>query len=145
MYLRKALLQAGDQVEKILKRKIGVQPADNVKLRDRLAISRSRGFERFFERHGVCPRSVLLFAEGTEPAGSYTDVGWIQMAVDVEVSPVPVHALTHGIRHPADSENVSCAVKREGIAVAQTLAGEDLLVNRSEARVVGLKGMERAH
>ena len=49
MHLRKALLEAGDQVQKVLERQIGMQAADDVKLRDRLAISRGSGLEGFFE------------------------------------------------------------------------------------------------
>src|SRR3984957_9143784 len=145
MDLRKTPLQAGNQIEKILKRKIGMQAAHNVKLCDRFAVTRCRGFERFIKRHGVCARRVFLFPEGTEPAGSYADIGGIQMAIDVEVGLVTVQALTHGVCHPADSENITGAVEGEGIVVAQTLVGEDLLMNRPQAWIVSLEGMKLEH
>src|SRR5580704_732507 len=118
MDLREALLQARNQIEKILKGQIGMKPADDVKLRDGLAISRSRGFERLFQGHGVSARSVFLFPEGAKPASRHANIGGIEMTVDVEVSPVTVHALTDGIRHPADGENVAGAIESEGIVVA---------------------------
>ena len=53
MHLRKALLQSGTQIEEILKWKIRVQAADNMKFSDCLAVSRSSGRESLIQRHGV--------------------------------------------------------------------------------------------
>ena len=83
--LREALLEAADEVEEILKRQIGMQSADDVKLGDRFGVSGGGRLPRFFERHGVGAGRVLLAAEGAETAGGYTDVGWIDVPVDIEI------------------------------------------------------------
>ena len=139
MHLRKALLQAGAQIEEILKRQIGMQSADDVKFGDRLGVSGSRGFESLFERHGVGAGRVLLASEGAQAAGRHANIRRIDVPVDVEVRLVAVHALAHVVGHPADGENVAGAVEREGIVGVKPLAGKDFVVNRRQPRIVGLK------
>ena len=63
------------------------------------------------------------------------------MAVDVEVSLVPMHALAHKIRHPADRKNIPGAVKGERVRGIKALAGCHLVVDGHKARIVRLKGM----
>ena len=106
MDLREALLQAGNQVEKILKWQIGMQAADNMEFRNRFAVAGSGSLESFFERHRVGARRVLLAAKGAEPACGHADIRRINVAIDVEVGLVAVHALAHGIRQPADRKDV---------------------------------------
>ena len=75
MDLRKALLEAGNQVEKILERQIGMQSADDVKLRDCLGVAGSGGLKSLFQRHGVGARGVLLAPESAQPAGGHANIG----------------------------------------------------------------------
>src|SRR5882762_884258 len=53
VHLRKALLQSGNKIEKILKWKVGMKSADNMKLRYRLAVSGSSRLVGFLKSHGV--------------------------------------------------------------------------------------------
>src|ERR1700674_1834495 len=101
MDLREALLEAGNQVEKVLKRQIGMQTADDVELRNRFAVARGSRLKRFLEGHGVGAGRVLLPAEGAEAAGGHANIRRIDVAIDVEVRLVAVHALTHAIAPPA--------------------------------------------
>ena len=126
MHLRKALLQAGAEIEKILKRQVGMQSADDVKLGDGLAVSGSRGFEGLFERHGVGAGRIFLAAKGAQAASGDANIGGIDMAIDVEISLVAMHALADVVRHPADGKNVAGAVESEGVGLVQALAGHAL-------------------
>ena len=115
MDLREALLEAGNQVEEILKWQIGMQPADDMELRDRFAVTRGSGFEGFIERHGVGAGSILLASEGAEAAGGHANIRRIDVAIDVEVGLVAMHALTHGICQPADGKDIGRTIERECI------------------------------
>ena len=118
-----------------------MQPADDVKLGHRFGVAGSRGLEGLFERHRVGAGSVFLAAEGAQAAGRHANVGRIDMAIDVEVRLVAVHALADLIRQPADGEDVAGAVERESVVVGQAFAGQHLVVNGLEAGVVGLEWM----
>src|SRR5438477_7442283 len=110
MNLRKAFFQPRDQVKKILERKIGVQSADNVKLCDRFAVSRCCRFERLLKRHGVGAGSALFSSESTKAAGCNANIGWIDMAVYIEVGLVAMHALANVIGQPPDGEDICRAI-----------------------------------
>src|SRR5579872_4518730 len=143
MHLRKALLESGNQVEKILKWQIGMQSADDMELGNCFAVSRGRSLECFFESHGVSAVRVFFSAERTEPASGYAGICGINVAIDVEVGLVTVHALAHGIRQPADRENVCGAVERERVFGIQTLLGDNLTFDGIKPTVVDLKGVTR--
>ena len=66
------------------------------------------------------------------------------MAVYVEVSLIAMHPLANVISEPADRENVSSPIQGNRVLAAEALAGEDLLVNRRESRIIGLEWM-RSH
>src|SRR5260370_42112275 len=83
MHLRKTLLQAGTQVQEVLKWQVRMQSADNVEFCDCLGISRGSGFESLFQRHGVGAGRILLAAKGAEAARGDAHVGGIDMADDV--------------------------------------------------------------
>src|SRR5258708_39749673 len=106
MHLRKALLQTGDEVQKILKRQIRVQPADNVELRNRFTVTGSRGLERLFEGNGVSAGRIFLAAESAQPASGNADVGRINVAVYVELSSVAVTMLGELMGEPPLRQNV---------------------------------------
>ncbi len=63
------------------------------------------------------------------------------MTIDVEVSFVPVHTFADRIGQPADRKNIGAAVKRKAVVETQAFLGHDLLIDRPQARIVGLKGM----
>ena len=133
MDLRKALLKPGNQVEEILKRQVGMQSADDVKLRDRLGITGSGSLESFFQRHGVGARACPSCVRRHTAAGGHANIGRIQMAVDVEVRLVAVHAFANVVGHPADGQNVAGAIKSESVIGVQPLASNNLGVNWARA------------
>ena len=141
MHLREAFLQARAEIEEILKRQVGMQSADNVKFRDRLGVSGGRGLESFLQRHGVGAGRIFLAAEGAQTAGGHADVGGIDVAVDVKVRLVPVHALANVVGHPSHREDVAGSVQREGVIGGEALAGHHFRADGLEARVVSLKCM----
>ena len=142
VHLREALLQARAQIQEILKWKIGMQSADDVEFGDGLGVSGGCGLESFFQRHGVGAGRVFLAAEGAQTAGGHADVGRIDVAVDVEVGLVAVHAFAHVVGQPADGEDVAGAVEREGVLLAEAFAGQHFLLDGVQARVVGLERVQ---
>ena len=139
--LRKSLFQARAQIQKIFKRQIGMQAADNVKFCDRLAIPAGRGFEGFFQRHGVRAGLSFLSAKGAQTARGDADVSGIDVPVDIEIGDVAMHPFAHGIGQPAHGEDVAAAIKSKTIRRIKAFAGNYLGMNRLEPRVVSLKGM----
>ncbi len=141
MHLRKTLLQAGAQIEKILEGQIGMQAADDVKLGDGLGVSRGGSFKSLIERHSVGAGRVSLAAEGAQAAGRYANVGGVDVAIDVEIRLIAMHALTDVIGHPAHSENVAGAVEGKGVRRVEPLTCDHSGVDGLKARVVGPKWM----
>src|ERR1039458_2119986 len=93
MHLGKALLESGAEIEEILKRKVGMQSANDVELRDGLAVSGGSSFESLIERHGVGAGRIFLAAKGAEAASGDAHVGGIDVSIDVEIRLVPMHTL----------------------------------------------------
>src|SRR5438552_5918206 len=118
-----------------------MQAPDDVKLRNRFCVTRGRSLESFLESHGVGSRRVFFSAEGAQTASGNTNIGGIDMAVDVEICPVAVHSLAHGIGHPSDSEDIAAAVKGEPVLRIKALPGKNLFRDRLKLRVVCLKRM----
>src|ERR1019366_2907037 len=141
VHLRKSLFQARDQINVVLEWQVGVQAADDVKLRDRFGVTGSSGVPDFVQRHGVGARGILLAAEGAQAAGGHANIGVVNVAVDVEVGDVPVHPLANVVRQPADRQDVTGAVKRQRVAARQALVRHHFVMNGRQARVVSLKGM----
>jgi hypothetical protein len=104
--LRKALLEAGDEIEEVFEGQVGMQAADDVKLGDGFGVAGSRSLERLFERHGVAGRGRPSCGRRRTAAGRHADIGGVDVAVDVEVGHVAVQALAHVIGQPADGEKV---------------------------------------
>ena len=142
MHLREALLQARAQIQEILKWKIRVQSADDVEFGDRLSVSGGCGLESFFQRHGVSPGRIFLASEGTETARGHADVGRIDVAVDIEVGLIPVHAFANVVGKPADGEDVAGAVEREAVLLAKAFAGQHFLLDGVQACVVSLERVQ---
>ncbi len=112
MHLRKTLFQPGNEIEKVLERQIGMQSADDVKLRDRFGVAGSCSLESFLESHGVSARRFFFSAESAQTASGHTNIGRIDVAIDVEIGRIAMHSLAHGISQPSHSEDVAAAVKR---------------------------------
>src|SRR6185312_12089298 len=145
VYLRKALFQARHQIEEVLKRKVGMQAANNVKLGDRLAVSGGRGFKSFFEGHGIGARRVLFSAEGAQAAGRHAYIRGINVAVYIEISPVAMEAFTNVVRHPTHGQNIAGLIKRKRVIAAQTLPGNDPVFDGNKPPVIGMEWMQSCH
>ena len=101
MHLRVALLQSAHEIHEVLERQIGVQATDDVELRHRLRETLTRSLPSLFQRHRVSARRVLLATKSAQPACRHAYVRGIDMAVDVEISLIAMHALAHRIGHPS--------------------------------------------
>src|SRR5215471_9129612 len=139
MHLREPLFQARAQIEKILKRQVRVQAADDVKFSNRFGISGSRYLEGLLQRHRIGTQRVFLAPESAQAARRYAYIRRIDMAVDVEIRLVAMHPLSHKIRHPADGEDVACPVKHKRIRGIKTRARENFFMDRLQPRIVRLK------
>lgn len=141
MYLREALLQAGAEIKEILKRQIGMQPSDDMKLRDRFTVSSACRFKRLLERHGVGSGRIFLAAEGTEATGRDAHVRGIDVAIDIEVGLVAMQPLADMIGHPSHGEHIAGAIEGERIGGIEALTGHHLGMNRMQPGIVSLKRM----
>src|ERR1700686_2108285 len=142
---RKTLLQPRNQIKKILERQIRMQPANNMKLRNRFAISRRRSLKSLVQRHGVSARRVLLTPKSAQPASRHANIRRINMPVDVEVSLVPMHPLANPISQPTHGKNIARPVKHKRISLVQALASKNLIFNREQPRVVSLEWVRVRH
>src|SRR5882724_8593670 len=118
-----------------------MQSANDVKLRYRFSIAGSGRLESFLESHGVRPRRVLFPAEGAKTASGNTNIGGINVAIDVEVCPVAVHSLAHRISQPSHREDIAAAIERQRVIRIKALPGKNLLRHGLKLRVVCLKRM----
>src|SRR5258708_24822748 len=139
MDLWEALLQSGDQIEVVLERQVRVQAADNVKFRYSFRVSGSRRLKSFFQRHGVGTGSVFLASKSAETARRHADIRRVDVAIDVEVRHIAIHALAHLVGQPSHGENVRGAIQRGCIVQTQPFAGKDLFGYRLKTSVVSLK------
>ncbi len=118
-----------------------MQPPDDMKFGDRLTVPGRRGFERLLKRHRVGPGRIFLAAEGAKAAGRDAHIRGIDMAIDVEVGLVAMHALADVIGHPAHGEHIAGAVERERVGGIEALAGHQFGMNRLQPGIVSLKRM----
>ena len=75
MHLREALLEAAHQIEKIFERQIGMQAADDVKLGDRLGVSRGRAVSNASSSAMVYAPGLLSFGR-KRTAGRPPRIRW---------------------------------------------------------------------
>jgi hypothetical protein len=122
-----------------------MQSANDVKLGDGLAVSRGCGLESFFERHGIGAGRISLTTESAQTARGNANIRGIDVAVYIEISSVAMQAFANVVGRPTQSEHVSSAVESESVGGIQALAGNHFIVDRLQARIVGLKwvGMAR--
>jgi len=139
MYLGETHFQAADKIEKIFEGQIGMEAADDVELGDGFGVAGGCRFPGFFEGHGVPSGIAFGAAEGAEAAVGYTDVGGVDVAIDVEVGDVAVQAFADMIGEPAHGQHIACAVECETVFKAQALFGEDFFSNGNDVRIVALK------
>ena len=92
----------------------------------RLGVTGGRGLEGFFERHGVGAGRIFLASKRTQAAGGHANVGRIQVAVDVEVRLVAMHAFADVVGQPAHRQNVTAAIERESIFRSKALTASTL-------------------
>src|SRR5271156_4851093 len=116
-----------------------MQPSNNMNLRAGPAVAGSRCLERFSKRHSVRARSILLAPKSAQPASRHANIRRIDMAIDVEVSLVTMHPLPNPVSQPTHRQNVARPIKRTRVALVQALAGKDLILDREQARVIGLE------
>ena len=135
----KRCLRPLDQIEEVFEGQIGMQAADDVELGDRFGVAGCRCLPGFFERHGVAGGVALLAAEGAELARRHADVGGVDVAIDVEVGHVAVHALAHVVGQPAHGQHVAGTVERKAVVKTEALPGEHLGGDGLKAGVVGVE------
>src|SRR5207302_10359653 len=104
------------------------------KLCDRFRIAGCCGLKSFVERHRICARSIFLASKSAQPAGSYADVGGIDMAIYVEIGNVAMHPLAHMICQPTHGQDIGGTIKSYGILKTEPLAGNNSFGNRQQAR-----------
>ena len=139
MHLRKALFQAGDEIQEILEWQIRVKAADDMKFGHGFAIAGSSRLKRLFERHGVSAGGVLFSTESAQAARRNAHIRGIDVAIDVEIRLVAMHSLADTICEPAYGQNVARAVESQRVFGVESLTRDHLLVNAVEAAVLSLK------
>src|SRR5580765_6637218 len=137
--LRKALFEAANEIHEVLKGQVGMESTDDMELGDGFSVASACSLPGLFKRHGVSACLALLAAEGAETAGGNADVRRVDVPVDVEVSDVSVEFFADVIGEPTDSEDVAATIERHAVVEAEPHTGEDLLGNRAEGGVIGLK------
>ncbi len=128
-----ALFQTSDELEKVVKGQIRVQPADDMKLRGALAHALLRSPVNLLERVRVRAGRIRVAAKGAQLAMGNADVRGIDVAVHVVVGDVAVTLFAHVIRQPADTQQVRRTVERDAVFHRETHAGEHFLRNRLES------------
>ena len=95
-----------------MKRQIGMEAADNVEFRYRLAVSGSGSFECFIQGHGIGAGGIFLAPECAQTARRNANIRRIDVAIYVEISLVPVDSFANVIGEPADRKNIACTIER---------------------------------
>ena len=118
-----------------------MQAADNVELGNRFGVARSGGLPRFFERHGVGALAVFFAAKGAQPASGHTNVGGVDMTVDIEISNVAMQTFADKVCQPAYGQNIARPVERDAIVEIETLVCQNLFRDRPQTGVVRLEAV----
>ena len=136
MYVRVALLQSADQFQEIVERQIRMQAADNMKFRGPFAHTLRSPFVDFFQRKRVSAGSAWIPPEGAKFAVRDAHVGGVDVAIHVVIGDVAVTLLAHIVGKPAYGEKVGCFKKRHALIGRKSFAGEHLVGDRFQSRVV---------
>ena len=126
MQARVGLVNDTDDVEVPLVRKLMVQAADDVQLRRAAALRLCGPLQDLLVGHDVAFGAFQIGTERAERAAIDTDVGRVEMRVDVVVGEVAVLALADEIGKFAEREQVGVVVEEEAVVERETLAGFDL-------------------
>ena len=94
-----------------------------------LAVAGSGCLECFLKGHGVCAGRIFFSAESAKPASGNANISRINVAIDIEVSLVPMHAFADVISQPADRKNIASAVQGNSVIEVEALACQDLFVD----------------
>ena len=139
VYLRKPLPEPANQIQKIFQRQIRMQAANDVKLRHRFRVARSRRLPSLLQSHCVGAGNVFSAAEGTQPASRNAYVGRVDVTVDIEVRDIAVHTLAHVVSQPADGENIARLVEGKAIFECQTFLPHHFIGDGQQPGIVCLK------
>ena len=131
-----APFESAEELLVVVDQQLGVEPADDVELGDRLVDVAGRNLDSLLDRIGpsavaVAPRNI----EGAQLARGDTDVGRIEVTVDVVVGGIAVKPFAYQIGQSPDSEEIGGHRDEQAVVVVQSLAGKHLLGHRGESRV----------
>ncbi len=139
MHTRAALLQPANHLQKIFKRQIRVQAAHDVKFQRPFARALFGAGVNFFQGEVIRSRRAGIPSKRAELAMGDTNVGRIDVPIDVEIGDVPVFLLAHAICQPTNRQQVRRAVQPDAVVNAQALACQHFLGNRVQPLVGDLK------
>ena len=133
--LWEALLEPAKHLGKPIQAKFWMQAAHDVELRNLLAVADSGGVPDLLQRHGVGGRVALLLAERAQLAGCHAHVRRVDVAVDVEIGPVPVQPLANLVGQVAYRQQVWRPVQVHAVLEGQAPAVRYLVGNGPQAGI----------
>src|ERR1017187_2816841 len=136
MHLGKALLEAAQHLAKPVQRQLRMQAAHDMEFGDRFAPAFARALPYLVERHGVCLGIAHALAESAQPATRHTNVGGVNVPVDVEVSGIAVHPLANQVGQIPQRQDIAGAVERYAIVEGEPLAGFHFSTDGNQASVI---------
>src|ERR1700733_9806731 len=116
-----------------------MKAADDVKFSRALVDTLLGTMPDFFQRKFIGAGRVFVAPESAQLAMSAANVGRIDVAVHVEVANVTMALLTNVVGEPTDRKQIAGLIEEKAVRGIQTLAGEDLVGYRFQARVGDLE------
>ncbi len=127
----KALLEGAEELLIVIHQKLGMEAADDVELGDRLIDIPGSDLDSLLHRVGPAVLTILpRHVEGAQFARGNADVGWVEVAIDVEVGAVTMQAFTHQIRHAADPKEIVRRGQQEPVLAIEAISGQHLFCYR---------------
>ena len=127
MKLRVLLLETGKQVCEITEWQLCIQAARNVKLSCAFFNGLTGYAQAIVDVMRVGVRLSWSAIEAAKFAVGVTDIRWIQMPIDVEVSRTAVSPPSHDVRQFAECGKIVSGIKSDAIGKGETLSGRDAL------------------
>ena len=121
-----------------------MEPADDVDLGSPLRQSLLRPPPDFRQVIGVGPGLVPAPGKGAESAAINTDVGMVEMTVDVEEDPLAILPLVHQGRQFPDRQEVGMFKEKERLKVGDPFTGAYFLGNLLKSQNHGSSLFTRA-
>jgi hypothetical protein len=143
---RESLLEGSEEILVVFNQELGVEPAHDVELGDRLVDVSGSDLHRLV--NGVGPTFVPLApgnVEGAEITRGDADVGGVEVAIDVVVGRVTVQPFTHQIGETPDPNEIVCGGREQTVVAVQPPTGQYFLGNRFEGRITQTKLLDRSH